>query len=212
MAPPSLVRRERDELCDLLLRLGPDAPTLCEGWTTADLAAHLVVRERDPRAAPGILLGKGRAAALTARLQAAEKARGHEVVVARVRSGPPWWWRVPRLEELANLNELFVHHEDVRRAGGLGRRTDRPELEAALWRLLPRTAPLLRTRLRGVGLVLRRPDGSSAVVRRGEPSATLTGEPSELALYLAGRRGAADVVLGGDHAAARVVAGARLGL
>ena len=37
--------RERLELCDLLLELGPDAPTLCEGWTTADLAAHLVLRE-----------------------------------------------------------------------------------------------------------------------------------------------------------------------
>ena len=49
--------RERHELSDLLDQLGPDQPTLCEGWTTADLAAHLVVRERDPRSGPGILLG-----------------------------------------------------------------------------------------------------------------------------------------------------------
>ena len=48
---------ERDELCDLFVARGPDAPTLCEGWTTADLAAHLVVRERNPLAGPGIVFG-----------------------------------------------------------------------------------------------------------------------------------------------------------
>ncbi len=41
-------QRERAELCDLFDELGPDAPTLCGDWTTADLAAHLVVRERNP--------------------------------------------------------------------------------------------------------------------------------------------------------------------
>ena len=46
---------ERSELCDLLVDLGPDEPTLCEGWTTADLAAHLVVRERRPDSGPGIV-------------------------------------------------------------------------------------------------------------------------------------------------------------
>lgn len=49
---------ERQGLSDLLLELGPDASTLCAGWDTVDLAVHLVVvRERKPLAAPGILLG-----------------------------------------------------------------------------------------------------------------------------------------------------------
>ena len=39
---------ERHLLCDELLRLGPDAPTKCEGWDTRDLAAHLVIREERP--------------------------------------------------------------------------------------------------------------------------------------------------------------------
>ena len=39
---------ERQQLCDELERLGPDAPTLCEGWATRDLAAHLYLRERRP--------------------------------------------------------------------------------------------------------------------------------------------------------------------
>ena len=122
MHEPSLAQRERAELCDLLEELGPDAPTLDEGWTTADLAAHLVVRERDPRTGPGIVLRRGRAAALTARLQAAEKAKGYDAVVARVRSGPPWWWKLPGVDGTAGLNEFFLHHEDVRRANGRGRR------------------------------------------------------------------------------------------
>ena len=35
-------------LCDLFEEVGPDAPTLCGDWTTRDLAAHLVMRERRP--------------------------------------------------------------------------------------------------------------------------------------------------------------------
>jgi uncharacterized protein (TIGR03085 family) len=45
---PSHSRDERAALTDLMATLGPDAPTLCGGWTTRDLAAHLVVRERRP--------------------------------------------------------------------------------------------------------------------------------------------------------------------
>src|SRR5262249_60545235 len=61
-------------LCDTLERVGPAAPTLCEGWTTADLAAHLVVRERKPLAGPGIVLG-GPFASYTASAMEKEKAK-----------------------------------------------------------------------------------------------------------------------------------------
>ena len=50
----SYSREERRALCALLDETGPDAPTLCEGWTTGDLAAHLVLRERRPDAAAGV--------------------------------------------------------------------------------------------------------------------------------------------------------------
>ena len=49
-------RSERLALCRTLERVGPDAPTLCPPWRTRDLAAHLVLRERRPDAAPGIWL------------------------------------------------------------------------------------------------------------------------------------------------------------
>src|ERR1700753_1453307 len=61
---------ERTALCDLFLELGPQAPTLCEGWTTRDLAAHLVVRDRRPDGAIGILVP--RLSGHTEKLQAAE--------------------------------------------------------------------------------------------------------------------------------------------
>ena len=54
-ADEPLDARERSELCDLFLAVGPEAPTLCDGWTTLDLAAHLVVREHDPRSGFAIL-------------------------------------------------------------------------------------------------------------------------------------------------------------
>ena len=45
-------------------------------------------------------------------------------LVARIRSGPPiGFFRIGWVRSLANLNEFFVHHEDVRRANGLGPRT-----------------------------------------------------------------------------------------
>ncbi len=51
MASNSVARAERAALADLMLEVGPDSPTLCGDWTTRDLAAHLVLRERRPEAA-----------------------------------------------------------------------------------------------------------------------------------------------------------------
>jgi uncharacterized protein (TIGR03085 family) len=199
-----LDQREREELCDLLLELGPDAPTLCEGWTTADLAAHLVVRERQPLAALGIV--NERFAPRLKRAMETRKAAGFDALVAKLRRGGlvvPW--RVPGLRSILNFNEFFVHHEDVRRANARGRRTDRPDLDAALWRQLGATARGLTRRIEGAGLVLRQPDGTERVANPAQPRAVLAGHPSELALYLAGRRSAADVELSGDATAVAAV-------
>ena len=59
MTDASLAARERARLADLLDEVGPDAPTCCEGWTTAHLAAHLVVRDGRPDALPGFGLSMG---------------------------------------------------------------------------------------------------------------------------------------------------------
>jgi uncharacterized protein (TIGR03085 family) len=191
-------QREREELCALFLGLGPDAPTLCEGWTTADLACHLVLREHfrqwnDERIA-------------------AEKAKGYAVVVARLRRGAPAVpWRIPRLRNFMNGGEYFIHHEDVRRANGMGRREDRPDLDALCWRMSGLTGRLLARKSKPFGLELRRPDGQSR--RFGSaPAAVLVGEPTELALYLSGRRSVADVSLDGPPEATAKVEQAQLDL
>ena len=219
MTDVPLDQREREELCDLFLELGPDAPTLCEGWTTADLAAHLVVRERDPRASLGILM-PDRFGERTERLMAVQKAKGYEQLVARVRSGPPRFpWRVPKLRTLLNLNEYVVHHEDVRRANGMGPRTDRPDLDGEVWSMLRRGAKMMTRKVKGTGLVLRRADArisSDEIVARkaadGEGTATLTGAPVDLLLYLFGRRGAAQVELTGPPEAVAAVEQAKFGI
>ena len=211
MRTQPLDARERAELCALLLEVGPDAPTLCEGWTTADLVAHLVVREREPRAALGIVSERF-APRLRQRMDA-RKAAGFEPLVERLRRGAPLVpWRLPLIRAVLNFNEYFVHHEDVRRANGRSRRTDRPDLDAALWRQLGATARGLTRRVHGAGLVLRTPDGRQHVASNRQPQAVLTGPPSELALYLTGRTGPAEVDLTGPSDAIAAVEAARVGV
>jgi uncharacterized protein (TIGR03085 family) len=209
--PEPLDARERRELCDLFEELGPDGPTLCEGWSTDDLAAHLVVRERHPTAGPGILLG-GRFAERTDRLMAMEKARGYRSLVDRVRNGPPFGpFAVPGLRTIINLQEYVVHHEDVRRANGFGPRTDRPDLDDALWGLLQRGARFLLRKVDGATVHLRRPGGDRVTHGHG-PEVVVTGEPVDLLLYLFGRDAAAEVEITGDSEAQKLLADAPRGV
>jgi hypothetical protein len=81
--------RRRIKLCDLFDELGPSAPTLLEGWTAHDLAAHIVLRERDLIAGPCIVLpGPFQ---LFAERRRVRLAKGHDFgwLVARIPSGPP---------------------------------------------------------------------------------------------------------------------------
>src|SRR5918911_778957 len=108
-------RAERLTLAHLLTQVGPDAPTLCTGWTARDLAAHIVVRERRPLAAAGIAIRS--LADRTARIQARFAGKDYDELVDEVRR-PPLWSPLsnPLLDEAVNVNEMFIHHEDVRRA------------------------------------------------------------------------------------------------
>lgn len=209
--PEPLDARERRELCDLFEELGPDAPTLCEGWATLDLAAHLVVRERDPRSGPGILFG-GRFEGLLDRITTKAMERGYPTLVEQVRNGPPLGpFAVPGLRTLINLNEYVTHHEDVRRANGLGPRTDRPDLQDVLWGQLRHGARLMLRKLKGAQVRLVRPDGQEHVIGKG-PEVTIAGEPLEIVLYLQGRREAAEVEISGHPSAQEALETADLGI
>ncbi|WP_329340237.1 TIGR03085 family metal-binding protein [Streptomyces sp. NBC_00663] len=209
----TFAKRERLLLADLLETAGPEAPTLCEGWQTRDLAAHVVVRERRPDASAGLLIKQ-----LSARLDKAMEefaAKPYEELIQLIRTGPPRFspFQVKQLDEASNTIEFYVHTEDVRRAqeGWTPRELD-PVFQDALWSRLERTARLMG---RGVptGLVLRRPDGQTAVAHRGTPVVTVTGEPSELLLFLYGRKNAVDVELDGDKdAITKLHEGKQLGI
>ena len=153
MAGPGFDARERLELCDLFTELGSSAPTLLEGWTTHDLAAHIVLRERDLIAGPSIALpGPFKRFAERRRVELA-KSKDFAWLVARIRSGPPiGFFRIGWVRALANLNEFFVHHEDVRRANRHGPRSLTPAMDAALWRNVRRGSHYLSRRLHASGL------------------------------------------------------------
>jgi len=195
----SYSRDERLALCALLDKTGPDAPTLCAGWNTGDLAAHLVLRERRPDAAAGVLGGP--LAGHTARVQNRIKQQvPFPDLVRAIRSGPPRLspMALPGMDERFNAVEYFVHHEDVRRANGSGPRTNPPAEDAALFRNVARAGRLLSHRLRGAGLDLVWAGTDKVITaRRGEPTAQVSGLPGELILFLFGRRDAADVEVTG---------------
>ena len=199
----SLARRERAALTDLLDCVGPDAPTLCEGWSTRDLVAHLLVRESSPAGVGNVVPAL---AGWADRSQRSLARQDYTRLVQHVRSGPPLWspLRIHQLDVATNTTEYFVHHEDVRRAapGWQPRQLD-PADQATLWKAARRQASFL-LRGAGLGVELRTPDGRQAQVKEGSPSVALVGEPAELLLYLYGRGEQARVELRGDPGAVAV--------
>ena len=188
----NLAASERASLTDLLNRVGPDAPTLCEGWNTRDLTAHLVLREGRPDAMLGVVIRP--LSGWTARVQKKLERRDFTDLVGRLRKGPPRWspFRPRAVGELLSNVEFFVHHEDVRRAAPVWEpRVLDSATTALLWK---RSTQMARRILRSApgGIELIRPDtGQHHVVRApvpGQSTLTLTGAPQELLLYLYGRR------------------------
>jgi uncharacterized protein (TIGR03085 family) len=161
-------QQERAALVGTMRSVGPDAPTLCEGWTTRDLAAHLVIRERRPDAAPGIAIPA--LASYTAKVQkeVAESSDWTELL-DKIASGPPTFSPFRLLDPLVNLNEMFIHHEDVRRAQpGWEPRTLDAETVKALTRPLPVTARLTMAKV-PARVALRTPEGKTLVTVGRDP-------------------------------------------
>jgi uncharacterized protein (TIGR03085 family) len=204
---------EREQLCDLLAELGPNAPTLLTPWTTHDLAAHLVLREHDLLAAPGLVVPGGWAR-FAERRRIALKEKPFGDLVASVRAGPPvGFFRLGWVRRFPNLNEFFVHHEDVRRANDGGPRRLPPAEDAALFRNVVRARGFLSRRLRGAGLELAwAGTGEMVRARRGQPIARVSGSPGELLLFLFGRRDAAEVEIDGPPEAVDALQRTPLGM
>jgi uncharacterized protein (TIGR03085 family) len=203
------VRDERTALCDLLTELGPDQPTLCAGWQTGDLAAHLVLRERRLDAGAGVMGGP--LAGYTRRVQNRLRARTpFPRLVELIRTGPPRlsMFALPGMDERANLVEYLVHHEDVRRAQpDWEPRQMSQDVADELWQRLRLARLMLRRAPVGVELV--RADapttGDSAgrvriTAKARTPMVTVAGTPDELTLWTMGRTDAARVRMDGSDA------------
>jgi len=200
------VRAERLLLAGALAGAGPDAPTRCAGWSARDLAAHLVVREGRPDAAPGILLPPLGFYTEHVRRRTA-RAVPFERLVERFRQGPPKFspYALPGVDKIANGVEFFVHHEDILRAHpDWEPRALSGELEDVLWRRI-RIARFVLRKVH-VEVTLVQPDGRSMRVsgggrggRRGPSGAVrVHGPVGELVLWALGRGDVARVRLTGD--------------
>jgi uncharacterized protein (TIGR03085 family) len=206
MTPPSLAQQERNTLCDLFVERGSDAPTLCESWLTADLAAHLVVRERRPDSGPGLLWPP--LAGYTDKVRRAVRDRTPwEKLVENVRHGPPLVLRP--FDGPMNTVEFFIHAEDVRRAqDGWEPRPISQELADALW---ARVGPGGMAKKVPATIVITSPGRADKEHGTG-PRLILAGHPGELTMFGAGRQGAAKVEISGDAELAAQLRGASLGV
>ncbi|WP_125612855.1 TIGR03085 family metal-binding protein [Specibacter cremeus] len=210
------VKPSREVLAETLLAAGPGAPTLCPGWRTQELAAHLYLRERSAKVTVGLVVKPLRSASEKAIAKLAESAAApapYAELVRKFRAGPPRLspLNVKRVDENANLIEFFVHTEDVRRA------TDRwaprsldPDYSEALWHdLIKRAAFLYRSV--DLGIVLVNPAGPRHVAKRAPVSVAITGDPGELLMHAHGRTGQALVTLEGQPEALALLQTAEVG-
>lgn len=198
---PSHSAAERQALADALAEAGPAAPTLCSGWSTTDLAVHLVLREGKPQVRVAGAIGPLKNWAHQQEKAAAE--RPYAELVTQIRNGPPRTspFALPGADARANLLEHFVHCEDVRRAAPQWAPRKLPaDRHAAFWKTLSGPFGKILLRRSDVPVSLQVPGGEPVVVTKGT-GVVIVGEPAELALYLFGRTEQARVDLLGKEAA-----------
>jgi uncharacterized protein (TIGR03085 family) len=196
----SWARVERTALCDLFAETAPDAPTLCEGWRAHDLLAHLVVRENNPIALPGIVVPQ--LESLTERAMATARAkRSYAELVDVLRRGAPRWSPVSltAVDTASNTLEYLIHHEDLRRGGAMEGRDDWTSRElpaeqvADAWRRFPMLARGLFRSSHKARQVPTEAGLAPLEVGSGEVTRTVTGPAVELIMWASGRRRAARV-------------------
>lgn len=193
-------RNEKVALVDTLRRTDPGAPTLCAGWDAKRLLAHLVQREQNLVGGVRDMVGRaepGREKNLGKLAEPAGTPEGYAGLIDRFVEGPPRWSPMAWASEQVNVLEYVIHHEDVRRGAGAVVPRVVPAAQAdKIFRQLPLMARL-KVRSSPVGVTLARPAGATAVAKSGTPTVTVTGEPVELALWVSGRRQAAQVQVSG---------------
>ncbi|MDK8662892.1 TIGR03085 family metal-binding protein [Corynebacterium coyleae] len=195
----SFAQRERSRLAELFLEVGPDAPTLNEGWNTFDLAVHLLIRESKPLALPGMFVDA--LSGMTEKETSKVKARPYTEVVNEWAAGPPVW--IKPFDAAMNTAEHFIHHEDVRRGGGEVRPRDFSRTVNAQLLALAKRFGAMSLRKAQAPVILTPPDlppvtlgDKAGVAQRGDDVVRVSGAPGELLLWVSGRN-AAEIELTG---------------
>src|SRR5258705_5438067 len=203
-------QRERAALVEPMRPVGPDAPTLCGDWTTRDLAAHLVVREGRLDTTPVIAFPFLAGYTEKVRSQVAQSTDWDELL-DKIASGPSLYSPFKILDPVANMGEMFIHHEDVRRAQtGWEPRPLEDSTVRALGRGLPIMARLTLAKA-PARVTVRTPQGKDLVTLGRRPELLITGEPQEPLLFISGRD-AVRLTFDGDAALVDSVRRARRGL
>lgn len=199
------VAASRDALVTALLAAGPQAPTLCEGWQTQHLAAHIHLRESSPLSVGLVVSPLSRALqAKTMELgEASQSVKEYQRLVKSIASantespdqGKPS--KNPlrrigsgagrRLATLGNLLEFFVHTEDVRRAQRRwAPRKLSTEYADALFTELRHQAKI-HYRKFPTGVALVRSNGERIIAKKGNEYTFISGPAGELVLHAFGR-------------------------
>lgn len=200
MTAKDFARNERLLLAEAFVRVGPDAPTLCEGWSARHLATHLVLRERRPDAALGMFAPF--LAKYTEAISRGMNRLSWERLIEQFKTGPGV--AIAPLDSVINVFELFVHHEDLLRADQdwtVPRKLDVAD-EELLWRRLRASSKVFWRRAQ-VGVVLESPFGKLIAHRpvNGE-TVTLRGEVTELVMASFGRTKNQAEIIGTENAIA----------
>ena len=192
---------ERVALAATLEDIGAAASTLIPGWSAADIAAHVVSLDRAwgvPTFVGRTIVARGAvrlndvAGRFADRAIRSYRRRGFAWAIERLRQPPPALLTRPAVAPVG-LFEVTVHHEDVRRANELPPRPVPSDLlEGAIGWLLRyhRTRLPVTLHVRGGGLDIRAGQG---------PCVVLEGAPLEVLVWLAGRRGHADIAIDGEE-------------
>ncbi|MGH9096400.1 MAG: maleylpyruvate isomerase family mycothiol-dependent enzyme [Acidimicrobiales bacterium] len=218
-----LLRQEWADLYDTLASSGPEAPTLCGGWTTSVLAAHVVATQKG-RGIPVFLAFVTGLIAITTlgplrpvaqrqfgRLMDHELARGYPALLRELHRGPPLTYQFPGFAWV-RLWEIWIHHEDVRRANGGSPRQSAPKVESILWRMVAMIGITQGRRFGSNGVVARSSNRRAIRLHCGSPEVHIVGAPGEVLLFLNGRKKTAAVQLEGPAHAVSEVAMAQLGV
>ena len=207
----SLAKRERYAISQTLRNLGPDAPTLCEGWSSFDLLVHLISRENRPDAALGLIIP---AFSQYSKKVADElKSRGFENLIQEFEDGPKQFspFAIPGIDNLANSFEFLVHHEDLLRAqpnyvarvfGDLDKKM--------LWKRFTQTGKVFLRKAK-VGIIAKS-DHGVFTIKSGNSVVTMEGEVVDLILYSFGRKSASNIKFEGDEESIRILKETKFGL